>query len=945
MKKTFFTFAALTCGLIATQTEASRILIDFGIATRTTPSPDGYGNHWNNVIGHGLQTLDSVVYSDGASANGITVAVTQAFFANSGNGLGSETIYVPNAASDFIYVQKNGSINSGTVVISGLDASGDTVYDLKFFVSSNRPTSQSYLSDFTVKGATTEVASLEAIVNADNVASVNGMRADANGVIEVVVTPAADSTQFGGIGIVDITARAPQDPVTPDPVPDTDGPPPIRYELMGPTANPPAEVSPENPYGLTAYVWEHVDQFSGHYGLGESLRRAGFHVKVLPLDAPAIDFNASPDTDVDLIVFGSFLSENKVAYTAYMDAYGDMLPHFIDRDGYLVQLAQADQTEQRPPFLPDTQDAVRHDPDVARAAILSPNHPMIDGFPLDENGEYVYFRMDHMPNHADDVIWESFVSFAGFEVILAGDKRGRNAGMMEAAYGQGQFLLVAMSPDKIIRASDNTEQSDPAFAQFNQAFFDNLYEQTKQVRDRTAKPIELTPQPGESEIDEGAWTIALLPDTQIYSQNYPSVFTAQTTWLRDNARRYNIRYVLHLGDITNVNSIPEWQNARHAFSVIDGRLPYALVPGNHDYGPSGNASTRDTFLNDYFKFADFKDRNTFGGAMKQGELDNTYHLFTAGGYDWIIICLEWAPQDATIVWADSVLSQHPERKAILVTHAYMNNDDRRYDWTKRDEYAQAYNPHAYSTPGAKNDGQQLWDKLVSKHNFVLTVNGHVLGTGTGFRTDANDAGQNVHQMLANYQMQGPLGGNGYLRLLIVNPDGTVEVKSYSPVYNAFNTASNHEFSFNFEWYDPIDSTGSGIPDYYDPNMDSDGDGISNYHEFVIYGTDPYNADSDGDGIPDGIELQLGLDPSVDNSKEIARFIAGAGQFGLYSEQQIADLNIGKLLIRPSDNGYLLRLQLEATGDLGSQSFAPLGEPIEIEIANPSGKEFLRVRAE
>ena len=38
----------------------------------------------------------------------------------------------------------------------------------------------------------------------------------------------------------------------------------------------------------------------------------------------------------------------------------------------------------------------------------------------------------------------------------------------------------------------------------------------------------------------------------------------------------------------------------------------------------------------------------------------------------------------------------------------------------------------------------------------------------------------MHQMLANYQFY-PMGGAGYLRLLVFRGDGRVEVRTYSPL--------------------------------------------------------------------------------------------------------------------------------------------------------------------
>ena len=63
----------------------------------------------------------------------------------------------------------------------------------------------------------------------------------------------------------------------------------------------------------------------------------------------------------------------------------------------------------------------------------------------------------------------------------------------------------------------------------------------------TPKPAEFVP---------GSWTLILLPDTQYYSDRFPGVFTLQTHWIAKNKEKYNIRYVLHLGDITDRNTEP-----------------------------------------------------------------------------------------------------------------------------------------------------------------------------------------------------------------------------------------------------------------------------------------------------------------------------------------------------------------------------------------------------
>ena len=41
------------------------------------------------------------------------------------------------------------------------------------------------------------------------------------------------------------------------------------------------------------------------------------------------------------------------------------------------------------------------------------------------------------------------------------------------------------------------------------------------------------------------------------------------------------------------------------------------------------------------------------------------------------------------------------------------------------ERSKAHTPHQYATPGTMNDGEELWNKLVKKHDFAFVFCGHI----------------------------------------------------------------------------------------------------------------------------------------------------------------------------------------------------------------------------
>lgn len=297
-----------------------------------------------------------------------------------------------------------------------------------------------------------------------------------------------------------------------------------------------------------------------------------------------------------------------------------------------------------------------------------------------------------------------------------------------------------------------------------------------------------------------AFTIAVLPDTQHYSEKYPETFHAQTRWVAENQHARNIASVLQLGDVTNHNAPDEWKNASAAMKVLDdAKVPYAFCPGNHDYSEKGACKDRTTRLSEYFPVGRCRKQPSFGGVYDKepGRTENSYHRFSAGGRDFLVLALEFGPRADVIRWANEIVTANAKREVILITHAFIYFDDTRYDWKKYGK-KQKWNPHGYGIAKATNDdvsdGEELWNKLVSKHeNFILTLNGHVLEDGLGKVLTKTPAGREIPQVLVNFQMR-PNGGDGWLRLLEFRPDRSIHVIDYSPTMKKRNESKQNHFT-------------------------------------------------------------------------------------------------------------------------------------------------------
>jgi len=307
----------------------------------------------------------------------------------------------------------------------------------------------------------------------------------------------------------------------------------------------------------------------------------------------------------------------------------------------------------------------------------------------------------------------------------------------------------------------------------------------------------------------GTWTLVVLPDTQFYSKWYPDIFKRQTEWIVKNKERHNIRFVSHLGDITNNCGQYEWRAARRAMDVLnEAKIPYSIVPGNHDIGDRGTADTRETLMNKYFTEADYANNAAFG-LFEPGKMENSWHHLDTPSGKYLILALEFYPRNEVLDWANEIVSKNPDRKVILTTHCYLSRDTA---GSPLSNGAQGPSKADYLLvqSGNVNDGVEMWEKLVSKHpNFIMTLNGHI--NGRGHRVSDGSGGQKVHQMLVDYQdsphdteskgfgdKRPGYGGAGYLRLYQFSPDGkSVRVRSYSPWFNDFLDDPAEDFTIKF----------------------------------------------------------------------------------------------------------------------------------------------------
>lgn len=266
------------------------------------------------------------------------------------------------------------------------------------------------------------------------------------------------------------------------------------------------------------------------------------------------------------------------------------------------------------------------------------------------------------------------------------------------------------------------------------------------------------------------FTIIVLPDTQVYSKDYPDIFTNQTNWIKENKNNLNIQFIIHLGDIVNnYNNISQWDNANSSITILESNnIPFSVIPGNHD----SNTKSNYTYYDLYFSKTRFVNKPWYGGSYDNYR--NNYALLNINDQDYLFLNLDFCPDNNTIKWANEVLSNYPNHKIILSTHGYLDNSD----FPKR-------NIHVCGST------EYIWNDLIKTHkNLQIVLSGHV--HAERLRKDLNDFNKPVYQLLSDYQ-EDEFGGAGYLRIMTFTQDNKVFVKTYSPYLNTYKLGIKSEF--------------------------------------------------------------------------------------------------------------------------------------------------------
>ena len=292
---------------------------------------------------------------------------------------------------------------------------------------------------------------------------------------------------------------------------------------------------------------------------------------------------------------------------------------------------------------------------------------------------------------------------------------------------------------------------------------------------RPPAPEPVTPPPAPNPTGGSRFSFAVVPDTQneVVKSGDPRMVN-RTSWL---AKQPGLAFVAQTGDLVNWDTPGHEQMARAKTSMDvleNAGIPYTIAIGNHDTMATGvGGSARDpkntyalqrdtTTINSYFKASDF---GGVAGAYEPGKIDNVYSTYSAGGYQWLVLNLEFCARPGAVAWAKQVVASHPHHNVLVSTHSYLNGGG------GIDQSDQGY---------GDTSGQELFNQLISQYpNVKMVFSGHV-GVAEQARVDTGKNGNTIYSFLTTMHDK----NTNPVRMFDVDTAaGSVRTRIYAPYTN------------------------------------------------------------------------------------------------------------------------------------------------------------------
>lgn len=309
------------------------------------------------------------------------------------------------------------------------------------------------------------------------------------------------------------------------------------------------------------------------------------------------------------------------------------------------------------------------------------------------------------------------------------------------------------------------------------------------------------------EITDDSYSFGIVGDTQELSRFHPEGIKAYSDWAIANKDATNLEAMLFMGDLTdgtgsstNEENAMMWENYSKNVRYMDNKVPYTFIPGNHDYLKDSNY--RDlTMMNYYMPYNYYSKFSYFGGAYKEGQIQNTYYLFNIKGIKYIIFALDFGPEAAVMEWVSDTLTTYSDYRAIITTHAFLDVSGEIMDSTDYLSPQWYFSRKSY----ASTNPDVMWDSYLKKHdNVFMILCGHTSTEDIAYKTLVGEQGNTtmIFRIDPSYIFAGN-SGNGFAPLLAlfnINEATTTLTINYFSCENNMLFNVQNQMRINFTDY-------------------------------------------------------------------------------------------------------------------------------------------------